>query len=206
MADLRKPEGRPGVKEPVDDVHPNGVELGPIAASPPDDAARVAEVARLYERHKAEVFRLALRYGAGRRDFAEDVLQDVFFRLFEALGRLEARTDLSRWLYRVTANVSISRIRREKVAAAASLSWLFGRSDRVHDTPESLASAHRELVLAEEILAELPAKERIAFCMHHLDGKELLEIGALIGHSKGYVSKLVARAETRVRKRRQKWR
>ena len=83
MADLRKPEDRLGVKDAVDDVHPN---VGPIAASPPDDAARVAEVARLYERHKAEVFRLALRYGAGRRDFAEDVLQDVFFRLFEALG------------------------------------------------------------------------------------------------------------------------
>ena len=42
-------------------------------------------------------------------------------------------------------------------------------------------------------------KQAVVFCMAHLDGKSQVEIGEILGMSKGYVSKLLKGAETRVK-------
>jgi RNA polymerase sigma-70 factor, ECF subfamily len=174
-----------------------------LARAPADPSA---ELARAYAAHRHQVYRLALRYGGGRGGWAEDVTQDVFLRLLDHLEHLEDRDDLWPWLYRVTANACISRLRRDRIVAAASLRWLFSADPDGPPTPEALSEARSELERASRILDGLPPKERVAFCMHHLDGKELTEIGSILGHSKGYVSKLISRAEERVKRRERSWR
>ena len=66
---------------------------------------------------------------------------------------------------------------------------------------DNLADNREELAHAWRVVEALPPKERVAFCMHHLDGKRQIEIAATLGHSKGYVCKLLKRAEARVRER-----
>jgi RNA polymerase sigma-70 factor, ECF subfamily len=63
---------------------------------------------------------------------------------------------------------------------------------------DALAGARDELRRAFRALDALPAKERVAFAMHTIDGLTLEEIGAVLGHTKGYVSKLVTRAQARL--------
>jgi RNA polymerase sigma-70 factor, ECF subfamily len=48
------------------------------------------------------------------------------------------------------------------------------------------------------VLDTLSPKERVAFCMYHLDGLEQAEIGAILGFTKSYVCKLIKRAESRL--------
>ena len=43
--------------------------------------APATRVATLYRQHRDQVYRLALRYGRGDRQWAEDVTQDVFVSL-----------------------------------------------------------------------------------------------------------------------------
>ena len=50
-----------------------------------------------------------------------------------------------------------------------------------------------------DTLKKLPAKERVVVCMKYLDGRSQQEIAKTLGFSKGYVSKLVARALDRIR-------
>jgi RNA polymerase sigma-70 factor (ECF subfamily) len=171
--------------------------IGSIGATAVQPDAR-HDLVRAYELHRQDVFRLALRYGAGRRSWAEDRTQDVFVRLIEVIDRLRDAHDLGAWLYRVTANVCISRLRRERFIALATLRFAFAPQEPA--TPEALAERNDDVVLAIRMLETLPPKERVAFTMHHLDGKTLDEIGEILGHSKGYVSKLVSRAESRLRK------
>jgi RNA polymerase sigma-70 factor, ECF subfamily len=57
-----------------------------------------------------------------------------------------------------------------------------------------LAIARDDLHRAMEVLSTLPSKEQVAFCMYYLDGKEQEEIGQFLGHSKGYICKLIQRA------------
>src|SRR6185436_19378494 len=85
----------------------------PSIVVPAAELARV-ELADAFERHRHDVFHWAMRFGAGDRDWAEDLTHDVFLKLHGHLGTLEARTDLGGWLYTVTARLALTRRRNEK--------------------------------------------------------------------------------------------
>lgn len=161
--------------------------------------SRTERVEALYLEHRELVYRLALRYGAGSHAWAEDVTQEVFVRLFDAIDGLDAQESLEPWFYRVTTNRCLNRLRGERLRNSAPVRWLLGR--RKHDTrdPERVTVAREGLRRAAAALEALPPKERVAFAMHVLDGKKQAEIATMLGHSKGYVSKLIARAEARMR-------
>ncbi len=162
-------------------------------------AATAARVASLYRQHRDHVYRLALRYGRGDRTWAEDVTQDVFVSLCKVIDKLEDDDALKGWFYRVATNRCLSRLRREGVANSPAVRWLLGRAARVPENPEAQVAERRDLRRVDAMLDALPPKQRIAFCMYRLDGKEQAEIGEILGFSKSYVCKLVKRAEATIR-------
>ena len=172
--------------------------LEDTAASDPS-TANAARIAGLYRQHRDQVYRLALRYGRGDRTWAEDVTQDVFVSLCKVIHRLEDDEALKGWFYRVATNRCLSRLRREAVAGAPAVRWLLGRSNKAAEDPEAQATERRDLRRVDAVLATLPPKQRIAFCMYRLDGKEQQEIGDILGFSKSYVCKLIKRAEAKIR-------
>ncbi len=153
----------------------------------------------LYVEHRDQVYRWALRYGAGDSAFAEDVTQEVFMRLMRALPRLSDTEQLGGWLYRVTANRCLSRLRRRRLTQTI-LSGL-----GLHRPPpaalEDQLGARQDLQHVLETLRALPAREGIVLTMLHLDGLSQSEIAQTLGLSRGYVSKLVARGTAQVRAR-----
>lgn len=164
-----------------------------------DANARGRRVEQLYREYRDLVYRLALRYGGGRHAWAEDLTQEIFLHLFDVVDRLEDREGLHGWFYRVTTNRCLNRMRRERVRNAAPVRWILGRREPTADDPERCAAAREGLGQAWAVLETLPPKERVAFCMYYLDGRQQTEIAAMFGHSKGYVCKLIKRAEARVR-------
>src|SRR5262245_37026179 len=66
----------------------------------------------IYRAERERVYAWALRYGGGRGAWAEDVTHDVFLKLHRNLRQLELN-DVGAWLYRVTANLALSRLKRE---------------------------------------------------------------------------------------------
>lgn len=164
-----------------------------------EDRVAPLEIDALYRRYHGLVYRLALRYGRGNSAWAEDRTQEVFLRLFDVVDRLQEGDGLEGWFYRVTSNRCLNRLRRERVRSAAPVRWLLGDKAKPPVDPERIAAAREGLDQVWAVLDELSPKERMAFCMVHVDGKTLVEIGTILGHSKGYVCKLVKRAEARVR-------
>lgn len=164
-----------------------------------DEADRTTRVELLYREHRELVYRLAMRYGGGNAAWAEDVTQEVFLGLFEVVDRLEDREGFEAWFYRVTSNRCLNRLRAERIRNSAPVRWLLGKRGREPEDPENVTAVREELKQAWTVLQELPPKERVAFSMHYIDGKRQNEIAKLLGHSKGYVCKLIKKAETRVR-------
>jgi RNA polymerase sigma-70 factor, ECF subfamily len=162
--------------------------------------AAAQDVEALYRRHHHLVYRLALRYGRGDVAWAEDVTQDVFLDLMKALATLTDRDNLEGWLYRATSNRCLNRLRRDRFLALPPIRWLLGQ-DEADPRPmlEEVAIARDDLRRAFKALGELPPKEQVAFSMFYLDGKEQEEIGSVLGHSKGYVCKLIQKAVARLR-------
>jgi RNA polymerase sigma-70 factor (ECF subfamily) len=162
-------------------------------------ASRELTFERCYREHRERVFRLALRLGGGNVAFAEDVASDVLLKLYEHLPDLQDVDDLGGWLYRVTVNASLSRLRRERSLLGRVLRTLRSAPQHAAPSPEVLFAEHEAAAAAMATLARLPPKERTVLCMKVLDGKSQQEIAETLGLSEGYVSKLVARAWDRVR-------
>jgi len=192
LAPLARERLAPGQAPPGEAQATRAAEL-PGTASP-----RVVEA--LYRKHHGLVFRLALRYGKGNVAWAEDITQEVFIDLMKALPRLYDHDDLAGWLYRATTNRCLTRMRRERFRSLAPMRWLLGERQPEPERPDTQVMARDDLRRAIEAVAALPAKEQVAFSMYWLDGKEQEEIGQILGHSKGYVCKLIQRAVEKLEK------
>ena len=170
----------------------------PTAAPLAREEALAETLDRLYRRHHRAVFHLALRYGLGDEAWAEDVVHDVFVALLDRLPRLADHEQLDGWLYRVTTNRCLRKLRRDRFLLhdVVRRLWDMGPTERPSD--EGRVFARHELERAREVLGELAPRERVVVCMVCLDGKSQREVCESLGLSKGYVSKLLARGTARL--------
>ena len=61
--------------------------------------------------YEAKVFGLAVRLTGNRQD-AEEVLQDVFLAVFQKIGGFRGDSKLSSWIYRITTNAALMKLRK----------------------------------------------------------------------------------------------
>ena len=67
----------------------------------------------LVDRHKAMVFTITLRI-TGQREDAEEVAQDVFLKMYQALHTFKGSSKFSTWLYSIAYNMAISHVRKSR--------------------------------------------------------------------------------------------
>ena len=148
----------------------------------------------LYTDHRDRVFHLCLRLSGGNSSWAEDATQDVFVKLLQRLDGLSDTEDLGAWIYRVTMNTCMTRLKREGSVWGRVVSVLSGATvTSSRDTPERRVSVRQDLDAALEVLRGLPARQRVVFSMRYLDETPQREIAATLKMSEGYVSKLLQR-------------
>lgn len=157
-----------------------------------------AAVARAYRDHGAEVFRVALRLGRGNRAWAEDITHEVFLALYDGWASVRDPEHLTGWLYRATVRRSLNRLRRERLWERPWVRGLVAAWRSPGPDPERISLGQERLDQVLARVAALPDKQRAVFCMHHFDHRTGREIAELLGHSEGYVSKLLSRAEAAV--------
>ena len=88
------------------------------SVSDPDLVAQAVagdrEAAReLVQRHQNKVYRLALRITRNPSD-AQDVLQETFLNVFRKLDSFQGASAFTSWLYRVTVNTALMRLRSDR--------------------------------------------------------------------------------------------
>ncbi len=66
----------------------------------------------LFELHSARLYNVALRILGGDRSETEEVIQDVFLTAFRKAYMFQGHSQFSTWLYRLTVNAALGRIRR----------------------------------------------------------------------------------------------
>jgi len=152
----------------------------------------------LYQHHRDRVYQLCLRLSGGNRSWAEDATHDVFVRMLERLDELDDTDDLGGWIYRVAMNTCMTRLKREGSTWGRVRQALLGAPSVSRDTPERRVSLQQDLDAALRALAALPGRQRVAFCMRHLDELPQREIAASLDLSEGYVSKLLDRARSKL--------
>ena len=82
------------------------------------DERALAELASIYGQR---IFQLAFRCTRNHED-AEEVVQDVLLKVFRKVDAFRGDSALSSWVYRITFNTAMSRMRRLKAMRAAEMS------------------------------------------------------------------------------------
>ncbi len=77
-----------------------------------------AAVHELAERYGSRIYQLALRHMKNRED-AEEVTQDVLMKVYRKVGAFRGDAALSSWIYRITFNTAMSRLRNSRLARQA---------------------------------------------------------------------------------------
>ena len=77
-----------------------------------------AAVHELAERYGSRIYQLALRHMKNRED-AEEVTQDVLMKVYRKVDAFRGDAALSSWIYRITFNTAMSRLRNSRLARQA---------------------------------------------------------------------------------------
>jgi RNA polymerase sigma-70 factor (ECF subfamily) len=77
-------------------------------------------LAELADAYRTKIYQLAFRYLRSRED-AEEVTQDVLFKVYRKVGEFRGDAALSSWIYRITFNASMSRLRTARYQRAQAL-------------------------------------------------------------------------------------
>ncbi|RYG27919.1 sigma-70 family RNA polymerase sigma factor, partial [bacterium] len=120
---------------------------------------------RLFERHRDLVYRFAYNM-AGRRDDAEDLVQEAFVRAYQNLSRYRDEAKFTTWLLRIVSNLATDQGRMhnrrtalEKQEAGGGLDWM--TVGNVQDPVADLESERRAQILRKAI-ASLPHHDHVA--------------------------------------------
>jgi RNA polymerase sigma-70 factor (ECF subfamily) len=132
----------------------------------------------LYDQHQHLVYRTALAI-TGDREAAADLLQDVFLRFHRFIERVDPDRPLEPWLYRMTANLACTWVKRQRwMRPIDDLSdWLAGDSKQ---SPAHLAEVSETWGLLRESLTKIPLNQRTVIAMFYINGLSLLEISEIL--------------------------
>jgi RNA polymerase sigma-70 factor (ECF subfamily) len=143
-------------------------------------AGDTAAFRKVYERHRADVARLAYRMLGPRADL-EDVIQEVFVQVYKSLRDFRGQSRFSTWLHRVTVNVVLMH-RRSARSRPVLTEEAPGDAMRSDDAAPDEDAERRERVRAfGRLLQRLPEKKRIVFVLHELEGLPPHEIARIVG-------------------------
>ena len=168
-----------------------------IAGARVEPAPRTAElVAAIYDMHQRELFSFALRTSRDR-EAAEDLVHEAFVRLIVEVEAGREPLNVRAWLYRVIANLAVSRARRAAVAQK-QLGELLNR--HIEGGPEPLFLEQERRTDLDKVLAELGVDARTALLMA-ANGFNGIEIAEAIGRSGNATRSMMCRARLQLRER-----
>jgi RNA polymerase sigma-70 factor (ECF subfamily) len=125
-----------------------------------------------------------VRRMVGTHEDADDLLQDIFLKIWTALPSFRGEAQLYTWVWRIATNETLNWLRRERVRAALRFQSVDEEMERriLADPYFNGTDAQRELFKA---LARLPEKQRQVFVMRWWDELSYEQISAITGTSVG---------------------
>lgn len=132
-------------------------------------------LAELYRRTHTAVYGFALSLCRNVQD-AEDVLQDVYIRVYQAAGSFTPQGKPLAWLFTITRHLALMRLReRGKTDMISPEDWQTAFADATAVTSD-------DRLLLQAVLSRLSDEERQIVLLHAVAGMKHREIAALLDH------------------------
>jgi RNA polymerase sigma-70 factor (ECF subfamily) len=153
----------------------------------------------LFDRYKHLVYNICYRM-SGNREEAEDNTQDVFIKIFHAIGKFRNEAKLSSWIYRIAVNTCLKRARRKKLENWISLEFLFQdagifQPQAYEETPDQEVEILEKEEIVQQAIQRLPERQKTALILHRYENLSYQEIAEIMKISISAVESLLHRAK-----------
>lgn len=158
-------------------------------------------LAPLVQRHHSPLLGYLYRLSGGNRALAEDLVQETFLRVLQAIGQYHYPRPFKAWLYAIATNLARDHFKRAEQRRTISAPG----DDIWENLPAGSASPEREVsdnYELQQIVAQLralPAHQREAVILRYSQGMPLAEIAAMLDVPVGTVKSRLSLGLRRLR-------
>lgn len=166
----------------------------------------------LVQQYEQRVFRLVFRM-LGRREEAEDMVQEVFVQVFKAVEAFRGDSKLSTWIYRIAINLCKNRAKylsRRRTESEDELEHVSerrtlneGRGITVGETnrPDHVVQGYQLEAIVRLSITELDADFREVLVLRDIEDLPYEEIMEITGLPEGTVKSRIHRARSMLKQR-----
>lgn len=153
-----------------------------------------ADIVRKYEQRIRGYCRTALF----DQTLAEDAAQEIFIKVYQALGKFKGASSFSTWLYRIAVNHCTDLIRRKMRQRTESWEALVeSKGDKIEAlfvAPPTVQNFMEQSELITELLSHLPEKSRTLLILREMHGLSYQELARALECSLDAVKARLKRA------------
>ena len=158
----------------------------------------------LVERYQTRLLNFVYRI-VGDRERAEDLVQEVFIRVYRHLGRFDRSKKFSTWIYTIASNLGKNELRnrsRNPLVLFTSITQGWEDEERPLEfedpslRPDDLFRKRHVKELVEQSVARLPQHHREVFVLREIEGRSYEEIAEITHCNLGTVKSRLNRARS----------
>jgi len=161
----------------------------------------------LIKRYELKIFHYIRRLTNVSQEEREDILQDIFIKVYRNLNGFNPNLKFSSWIYRIAHNEIINHYHKNKSRLKAfSLNLdnndVYHLDELISDTDDifNYLITHENADKIREVLAKLPNKYREILMLRYLEEKKYDEISDILCKPPGTVATLINRAKSKFKK------
>jgi len=158
----------------------------------------------LMNRYEDKMMRYVRRISGVNIETAQDIVQEVFLKVYINLNSFDEGLKFSSWLYRIAHNETINYWRRNKKRSYNDVSWDENEALKniISDDKDLEQEVYQTMTneQLQEALKEIDEKYRTVLVLNYLEGKTYQEIADILKKPIGTVGTLLNRAKKVLRK------
>ncbi len=143
-----------------------------------------------------------VRHMVGSHEDADDLLQEIFIKVWTALPSFKGEARLYTWLWRIATNESLNFLRRQRLRSVLSFKSLSAGDDVCARDPYFNGDEAQALLM--KAVSALPPKQKAVFLMRYFSEMKYEDISEILKTSVGSLKASYHIAEQKVRAELQK--
>jgi RNA polymerase sigma-70 factor (ECF subfamily) len=156
----------------------------------------------LYEKYHGMLFQF-LFYMVRSREQAEDLVQEVYIRVWKAHGKFEGKSSEKTWLFAIARNVAIDYFRQQQSLKRKVMMVFSEMTDQVKDgspLPEEIALEKEEIRLVYSSLRQCTLDQRMVMILRYQQELTIAETAEALHWTEGKVKTTQHRALKKLKK------
>lgn len=149
---------------------------------------------KLYEHYSPFVWKVVFRTMNGDTDAAEQIMQDIFIKVYKVLQSFRFNSTFSTWLYRISYNMALTFIAKQKKQRQITVVF----NDSIGKTDGDSTYESRDTV--ENILKRITPKERFLLVAREVNDIPFEELAIITGRTSGSLRTQLHRIKENLRR------